>query len=73
MNRCVNDIFGYCTGEPEGKIKEVTSTFQELGGKISTVRIPVQTCKHKPATCTKFLPQEELVAAQQNIDHSRSP
>ena len=57
MWRCLNDPFGYCSGEPEtGQAKEIKS------GDLAVI---AKKCKRDPLTCEKFqLLSEQLVGVE---------
>ncbi len=59
MWRCLNDIFGYCSGEPEAEEgKEIRS------GNITTME---KKCKLNPVTCGKH----QILSGQ--VDTSKLP
>ncbi|MBA7662916.1 hypothetical protein ES703_70949 [subsurface metagenome] len=62
MWRCINYIFGYCSGEPEPVEKTRTETFGDLGGIFHTEEISRLSCKHDPMTCGKFRTFAEVFA-----------
>ena len=61
MWRCLNDMFGYCSGEPEAiEGKEV---------KSGDLNIVANTCKLDPTTCGKHQLFSEQVKVEQIESH----
>ena len=61
MNRCLNDFFGYCTGEPEGEVgKEV---------KSGDLTVMAKKCVLDPKTCGKH----QLFSEQVKADMLQDP
>ena len=61
MWRCLKDIWGYCSGEPE--VEEITEV---VSGDI---KVMDKTCKLDPKTCGKF----ELISEQVDISKIPAP
>ena len=60
MNRCFNDIFGYCSGEPEGETTTVKRQYLDMGGKLVDAPITISTCNLDPKTCGFYRTQSQL-------------
>lgn len=53
MNRCVKDLFAYCTGEPDKITTEETYPYRDFAGHIIQQPLIVSTCRLDPLTCGK--------------------
>lgn len=60
MNRCLNDVFGYCDGEPKGYWSKEDVTAYDHEGKPYLTPVKVRLCRHDYHTCGKHLKQKEL-------------
>ena len=55
MNRCLNDIFGYCSGEPHFTTREETYPVYHLVGTTETMLRTITRCKNDHLTCSQYL------------------
>ncbi|MBA7570863.1 hypothetical protein ES708_12619 [subsurface metagenome] len=60
MNRCLNDPFGYCAGEPKRYFSEGKQTAYDLEGRAHLEKVRVRLCRHDHHTCGQYLTQTEL-------------
>jgi len=60
MNRCLNDIFGYCGGQPEPITIHDSDTFLDLAGQRQTHTYIITSCKLATGTCGHYLAQVDL-------------
>jgi len=68
MNRCLNDVFGYCgmhQSPPPDLYSRISSDFP---GMPNTTRVPDAYCSFHPATCGFY-----LTLAQSIIEASPKP
>ena len=62
MYRCANDLFGYCTGEPEW---EKEPEMIELKNPAELVKVPLKTlCTKDKAKCKKYRTFSQVVEKQ---------
>ena len=54
MNRCVNDLFGYCTGQPDGNPETTSRVVGYYKGVPDEVTITITPCSLDPQTCGKY-------------------
>ena len=62
MNRCLNDCFCYCKGEPDASIEGVDVTYTDLGGKEASQHMLVTICHKDKSTCPDRLTHSQLQA-----------
>lgn len=62
--RCVANIFGYCTGEPEWEIPPVDKTVQRQDGTIVAQIKTGGKCKLSPDSCGRFQTLEQYTISQ---------
>lgn len=55
MWRCLNNLFGYCAGEPQSKSKEESRWEKDLGGKPQAYLCSIPHCERDPETCGLYL------------------
>jgi hypothetical protein len=60
MNRCLNHIFGYCTGEPKRCWAEAGELAFDYEGQTHYQPLRVLRCHRDYHTCGKYLTQTEL-------------
>lgn len=63
MNRCLNDIWGYCTGTPLRKRLTTATTLKDLAGKTEIVKLLTPTCRRSYLTCGRHKTHTELCQA----------
>ncbi|MBA7696708.1 hypothetical protein ES703_105359 [subsurface metagenome] len=54
MNRCVNNVFGYCTDKPNGKPFTTSRVAGYYKGMPDEVTITTTPCSLDPRTCGKY-------------------
>jgi len=60
MNRCINDIFGYCQGTPAG---EQDVILHPADGRPLDQPLPIfrdGSCSQDPKTCNQYLAQCQI-------------
>lgn len=73
MNRCLNDIFGYCYNKPHPtRVKYQKSTF-DYRGHIHLVTITVTRCINNHQTCAHYLTHIQLQALKTEYHQGREP
>ena len=55
MWRCLNNLFGYCAGKPQGEPKDESRWETDLGGKPRVYLYQIPTCKRDLRTCGLYL------------------
>ncbi|MBA7701268.1 hypothetical protein ES703_110001 [subsurface metagenome] len=54
MNRCLNNIWGYCDDEPQPVALEEKVTLLLLGGQTTPQTFTTYRCRLDPASCSHF-------------------
>lgn len=62
MERCLNDVFGYCYSKPQPVEHQETTASIDWRGKSHTVAITVIKCLHNQRTCSQYLTHTRLHA-----------
>lgn len=62
MNRCLNDIMGYCQGDPKPLTKPIQVTSYDYRGAPFLTSIAYNGCKLSVPSCGTHLTQTELVS-----------
>jgi len=73
MWRCLNYIFGYCSGEPEQVSKTETETYRDMCGLLQSTEVTRLSCAQDPETCGKFKTWEQVLDTQQNTVQGYRP
>lgn len=60
MNRCLADVFAYCTGQPDAHVETSVITYLDLGSQQRTQETLVTMCRQDPKTCPSHLAQAKL-------------
>lgn len=63
MWRCLNDLFGYCSGEPKSDMKDESRIEISLGGKARAHVCQVPCCKQDFKTCGQYRSFSESLPA----------
>jgi hypothetical protein len=51
MRRCLNDFFGYCTGEPQRTDKKESGFYADITGRIVPYMCALPHCEKDKKTC----------------------
>lgn len=70
MNRCLNDMFGYCKGESETTTVLEPKQYQNVTGKFFPVTEAITTCKRDNRKCGNFISHLELYGKE--VSHGPS-
>jgi len=65
-NRCLNDIFGYCSGEPERQTDLQIVTYTSFGYKNIEKEEGVTTCTRDSRTCPFHYTWSQIMMTQLN-------
>lgn len=60
MNRCLNDLFGYCRGEPRRITAQETKQYLGLGNRFHFVTETITHCEKDKNSCGQFLNHTQL-------------
>jgi len=53
MNRCLKDVFAYCTGKPDKITTETTYQYRGFSREPTEQPLTITTCRLDPLTCGK--------------------
>ncbi|MBA7633708.1 hypothetical protein ES703_41279 [subsurface metagenome] len=65
--RCINDLFGYCSGEPDRVEDYERETYIDLAGTLHKEVTAHTRCSLDPKTCPYYITHCELITRQLNI------
>jgi len=55
MNRCLNDLFAYCSNKPQETLKDSYKLASTYRGQPVKVPCTVRACQRYPQTCPHYL------------------
>ena len=67
MYRCLNDLFGYCSGEPKCDTRDEFYIEIDIGGKARAHVCQIPHCERDPKTCRKYRTFSESLQASHQI------
>jgi len=62
MWRCVNDIFGYCAGEPTWAVKPDPLMIKGEYGSVDTGGMTGGKCQEDPKTCLYYRLSRQIIS-----------
>ena len=70
MYRCANDLWGYCTGEPEWEKEPEVASVKNFDNQV--VEVPLKTpCIKDKAKCKRYRTFSQIIGEQMEVTNAR--